>query len=422
MEVLRSRIHFLPPTSNHNPPTRRKCKGTPNDRNHLNERNAPNDFNEHNHPKESSVVKKCTTISLAIFLGVVLLSADGLTAAVTKLKGIRGGQHKRYTRLVLDAEGARPLKIGPTTAEGVTIVYEQLDLMGTSSALLRNRFGAVANVRHHRQANRSVIAISFKDPNTAARSFYMAGKSAEKGAYRLIIDLYPPGSAATGPGALVPVASVKASIPAPMAIPDPAAVPSPQAAVDVNETPLPAAESSEQLDKILPKAIETGSASQTVRVKMATVEQKQGVLYAEPSSNARTEGVKKNLLKTPPPQKASQAVVTEQPSIHNEFRDGKERSITVLKRAVPMVAKPANILRIQPSQSGIKDDVSGVIERATSEVSIQRKVPIYMQESIGLVELTLKLLLITLSCLVILFLHRANKIATNRYDALRQFQ
>jgi len=267
-----------------------------------------------------------------------------------------------------------------------------------------------------------VIAISFKDPNTAARSFYMAGKSAEKGAYRLIIDLYPPGSAATGPGALVPVASVKASIPAPMAIPDPAAVPSPQAAVDVNETPLPAAESSEQLDKILPKAIETGSASQTVRVKMATVDQKQGVLYAEPSSNARTEGVKKNLLKIPPPQKASQAVVTEQPSIHNEFRDGKEKSITVLKRAVPMVAKPANILRIQPSQSGIKDDVSEVIERAASEVSIQRKVPIYMQESIGLVELTLKLLLITLSCLVILFLHRANKIATNRYDALRQFQ
>jgi hypothetical protein len=66
--------------------------------------------------------------------------------------------------------------------------------------------------------------------------------------------------------------------------------------------------------------------------------------------------------------------------------------------------------------------MSGVIGRATSEVSIQRKVPIYMQESIGLVELTLKLLLIALSCLVILFLHRANKIATNRYDALRQFQ
>ena len=367
-------------------------------------------------------MKKYTTISLAIFLGVVLLSANGLAAAVTKLNDIRAGQHKGYTRLVLDAEGARPLKIGPTTAEGVTIVYEQLDLMRTSSALLRNMIGAVANVRHHRQANRSVIAITFKDPNTAARSFYMEGKSAEKGAYRLIIDLYPPGSDAAGPGTLVPVASAKTTIPTPTATPEPAAVPSPQAAADVNETPLPAAESSEQLEKILPKAIETGSASQTARVEMVSVEQKQGVRPAKPPPNARTEGVKKKLLKTPPPQKASRAVVTEQPSIHNEFRDGKEQSITVLKRAVPMVAKPANILRIQPSQSGIKDDVSGVIEKCNFRGFNTEKSADIQQESIGLVELTLKLLLITLSCLVILFLHRANKIATNRYDALRQFQ
>jgi hypothetical protein len=138
-----------------------------------------------------------------------------------------------------------------------------------------------------------------------------------------------------------------------------------------------------------------------------------------------------------------------------------------------MVAKPAQILRIQPSQSGVKSRALGAIEKASSEVPIQgdifphfknlpdkkkepgtagqrkplgvkeRTVPIspaikenaiqrqavshekkgllYKQGSIGLVELTLKLLLIALSCLAILFLHRANKIATNRYDALRQF-
>lgn len=360
-------------------------------------------------------MKKCTPISLAVFLGVVVLSVDGLAAAVTKLNDIRAGQHKGYTRLVFDAEGARPLKIGPTTAEGVTIVYEQLDLKRTSSALLRNMIGAVANVRRYRQANRSVIAITFKDQNTATRSFYMAGKSAEKGAYRLIIDLYPPGSAAAGPGTLVPVASAKTTIPAPTATPEPAAAPSSRAAAEVSETPLPALESSEQLEKISPKVIEAGSASQTVRVEMASVGQRQGVILSEPPPNARTKGEKINLFNPPLPQKASRAVATEQSEAGNEFWGGKEQSITVLKRAVPMVTKPANILRIQPPQSGIKDDVSGVIERSTSEV------PIYKQESIGLVELTLKLLLITLSCIVILFLHKANKIATNRYDALKQF-
>ena len=367
-------------------------------------------------------MKKCTTIFLAIFLGVVVLSANGLAAAVTKLNDIRAGQHKGYTRLVLDAVGARPLKIGPTTAKGVTIVFEQLDLKRSSSALLQNMIGDVASVRHHRQADRSVIAITFKDQDTATRSFYMGGKSAKKGAYRLIFDLYPPGSAAAGPGTLVPVASAKIAIPAPKATPEPAATPSSQTVAEVGDTPLPAAESSQQLKNILQKTIETGSASQTERVEMASVGQKQGVILAEPPLNARPEGEKKNLLNPSPLPKASRAVVAEQPSIRNEFQGGKEQSITVLKRAIPMVAQPAQILRLQPSQSGIKDDVPGVTESATSEVPIQKKTPIYKQESIGLVELTLKLLLIALSCLAILFLHRANKIASNRYDALIQFQ
>ena len=97
-------------------------------------------------------MKKCTTISLAIFLGVVLLSANSVAAAVTKLNDIRTGQHEGYTRLVLDAEGSRPLIIGPATAEDVTIVYEQLELTRESSVLFRNMIGAAANVSHHRQA------------------------------------------------------------------------------------------------------------------------------------------------------------------------------------------------------------------------------------------------------------------------------
>ena len=57
-----------------------------------------------------------------------------------------------------------------------------------------------------------------------------------------------------------------------------------------------------------------------------------------------------------------------------------------------------------------------------SSVSLERKRPINRRESMGPVEIALKLLSIVLSCLIILFLHRANKLATIRYDALRQFQ
>ena len=51
------------------------------------------------------MIKKYITLSFAIFLGVILLSAGDLAAAVTKLNGIRSWQHKGYTRLVMDAEG-----------------------------------------------------------------------------------------------------------------------------------------------------------------------------------------------------------------------------------------------------------------------------------------------------------------------------
>ena len=191
-------------------------------------------------------MKKYTTLSLTMFLGVVLLSANGLAATVTKLNDIRCGQHKGYTRLVLDVEGARPLTIGPATAASVTIAYQQLKLMRTPSVLFRDMIGAAARVSHQRQAGRSVIVITFKDPDTAVRSFYLGGRSTEKGAYRLIMDLYPPGSAAAGPGALVPLASAKAAALVPTPAAASAAAPPPRAAAEAGETPLAVAQSSQQ--------------------------------------------------------------------------------------------------------------------------------------------------------------------------------
>jgi uncharacterized protein YraI len=189
----------------------------------------------------------------------------------------------------------------------------------------------------------------------------------------------------------------------------------------------------------------------------------------------RTQAEKQKPLHTPPPEKALWAGVTEQPSIRNEFGGGKDESIAVSKGNVPVVGKPAHILTIQAPQSGIESDAPEAIEKSSSEVPIQedlilnfkeppdkkkelgtmkepvtagqrklirvkdrtpsispaveenamprqavfheRKGPKYKQKSIGLVELTLKLMSIALSCLVILFLHRANKIALNRYEA-----
>ena len=360
------------------------------------------------------MVKKCTIISLGIFLGIVLLSADGLAAAVTKLNEIRGGQHKGYIRLVLDAEGARPLKIGPATAESVTIAYEQLELMREPSVLFRSMIRGAADISHHRQADRSVITIRFKNPNTVVRSFTMGGNATEKGTYRLILDLYPAGSAAAGPGELVPRASAKADIPASTSALTPAGSPSHQAVAETNERPLPVAESLQQIEALLPKVLITESASQTVRDEMAAGEPKQGIHPAELTPRTRIKGKNENLMHRPLPEKTSQVAAAEQPSIRNEYRGGKEPSNFVSKMDIPMAVKPAHMLSVQPPLSG----TINVMPRQA--VSQETKGPMHYHESIGLVGHALKLLSIALSCLVILFLHRANKMATHRYEALMQ--
>jgi len=360
------------------------------------------------------MLKKCTIISLGMFVGIVLLSADDLAAAVTKLNEIRGGQHKGYIRLVLDAEGARPLKIGPATAESVTIAFEQLELMREPSVLFRSMIRGAANISHLRQAGRSVIEIRFKNPNTVVRSFTMGENATEKGTYRLILDLYPAESAAVGPGELVPRSSAKAAVPAPTPTPAPAASPSPQAVAETNERPLPVAESLQQIEALLPKVLITASAPQTVRDEEAAAEPKQGIQPAEPTPKTRTEGKMENLMTPPSPGKTAWVDGTKRPSNRDEFRGGKDPSMTFSKEDIPMAVKPAHIVTVQPPPSGT------IHAMPRQAVSHDRSGPIHEQESTGLVGHALKLLSIALSCLVILFLHRANKMATHRYEALLQ--
>ena len=64
-----------------------------------------------------------------------------------------------------------------------------------------------------------------------------------------------------------------------------------------------------------------------------------------------------------------------------------------------------------------------VEETAKREIGVSyKRRSIANQESMGLVELVLKLMSIALTALVILFLHRANKIAASHHEALMQYQ
>jgi len=103
----------------------------------------------------------------------------------------------------------------------------------------------------------------------------------------------------------------------------------------------------EYLEEILPKALETESSSQTVRVEIASGEQKQGIHPAEPPPNARTEGEEVKPLRAPLPGKTSIVGVKEQSSPRNELRETKNKTGALPKVEIPMADEPAHIA---PSQ------------------------------------------------------------------------
>ncbi|MBW2442460.1 MAG: MtrB/PioB family outer membrane beta-barrel protein, partial [Deltaproteobacteria bacterium] len=159
--------------------------------------------------------KKYLFVSFVVMvIGFSLLSGRLQAAEVTTLYNIRLGQHRGFTRLVFDAGGARPVQIGPATADSVSIVYTQVEFARSPARLFRDLQGAVANVSHQRAANQTMIMVTFSGPDTAVKSFYVQGKPGEKIGYRLILDFYPAGSALVGPGTLVAVAE---AAPAPAA-------------------------------------------------------------------------------------------------------------------------------------------------------------------------------------------------------------
>ena len=136
----------------------------------------------------------------------------------------------------------------------------------------------------------------------------------------------------------------------------------------------------------------------------------QGSHHVEPPATARVENKKDNFSNPPLPQKAARANAMEQPVLRNEYRGIGDISSAGLMNDVPIVGKPAQIHAIQSPSSDIKNATPRLAR------SFAGKEPESKQTSIGLVELTLKLLSIVLSCIVLLFLHKANKMATARYD------
>jgi len=207
------------------------------------------------------------------------------------------------------------------------------------------------------------------------------------------------------------------------------------------------------------------------RVKIPTAGEPPHTALAQASPEVRTEDEEEKPLGTIKSEKVPMTGSKQHPSTQNELQDMLPESNAVSRMESPIIGKAIHVAPVQPPQAGIKSHPPGVIKKAFSEipnqgdsiarhtdflvekkepataeqrksleakeraapaveetakqrmaVSNKRKGPRANQKSMGLVELALKLTSIALTGLVILFLHRANKIAASHYEALSQFQ
>lgn len=224
-------------------------------------------------------------------------------------------------------------------------------------------------------------------------------------------------------------------------------------------------------EEIPPGRDKTGALS---RVKIPTAGEPPHTAPAQASREIRTENEKEIPLTATKSEKVPMPGSKQHPSTQNELQDMQPKSNAVSPMEKPVMGNAIHVAPVQPQQSGINSHPPGVIKKAFSEIPIQsesnsrhtdfpdetkepattgqrkplevkersvsnalavgeapkqrlavsnkRKGPTANQKSMGLVELALKLTSIALTGLVILVLHRSNKIAASHYKALMQIQ
>jgi hypothetical protein len=210
------------------------------------------------------------------------------------------------------------------------------------------------------------------------------------------------------------------------------------------------------------------------RLKIPTAGKPPQTALVQASPEIRTEDEKGKPIGTIKSEKVPMTGRKRDLSTQNELQDMQSKSTAVPPMESPIVGKAIHVTPLQPPQAGIYSHPPGVIKAASAgipnqddsiarltdvpvekkepvtagqsiplelkeravpnrpaveesatqrmAVSKKRKGPTAKQESMGLVELALKLISIILTGLVVLYLHRANKIAASHYEVLMQFQ
>ena len=152
------------------------------------------------HPENLNKTARRHSICL-LMLGLSVLCAvpHRLDAATgTKFRQIRLAVHPGFTRLVFDAEGDRPVSVGPSTDMRINIEFAQMAPDALAKGNINFSRSALSGIELQRSDGSSRITISFRMSGTTVKHQFLAAQPPSAGRYRLLLDFFPPSATETG--------------------------------------------------------------------------------------------------------------------------------------------------------------------------------------------------------------------------------
>ncbi|MFZ2448584.1 MAG: tetratricopeptide repeat protein [Syntrophobacteraceae bacterium] len=139
-------------------------------------------------------IEKCLFITLVcVIAGLAsapVRAAEQGTAA-TRILGVRVAIKGNHTRLIFDAEGARPTQVGPASEDGISVFFTQMTAKFPDKKFEGNS-GAAKDIKFRRESG--FFEVLFRQKHTSATHKINPGKKAGK--YSLVIELSAPGKSA----------------------------------------------------------------------------------------------------------------------------------------------------------------------------------------------------------------------------------
>lgn len=115
------------------------------------------------------------------------LPAVGEDASATKIAGFQAVTKGKTTRLIFDAEGAKPKQVGPASSDGVSVFFSDM-MVRIPDKSYAGTSGLVKAVKFRRGSN--FFEVLFRAQNTVVT--HRIEKAKKAGRYKLVLELSPP--------------------------------------------------------------------------------------------------------------------------------------------------------------------------------------------------------------------------------------